>query len=178
MTSANFQYKQSVDYTYFKGSTRTYIDHVFISDQMQDNTVGCVILPYDVENTSDHLPMKTTITLQTEQPRNINEVDHNKKCITSKIDWNINDNRLKFTNHVGSLSMSITSPTDVMVSRESAQMQVDTTCEQIIRCIQMASDCVAKKISPPKSTKKTESMVDTFYESGKIKKVILVSCME
>ena len=76
MTSANFQYKQSVDYTYFKGSTRTYIDHVFISDEMQDNTVGCVILPYDVENTSDHLPMKTTITLQTEQPRNINEVDH------------------------------------------------------------------------------------------------------
>ena len=53
MTSANFQYKQSVDYTYFKGSTCTYIDHVFISDQMQDNTVGCVILPYDVENTSD-----------------------------------------------------------------------------------------------------------------------------
>ena len=154
MTSANFQYKQSVDYTYFKGSTRTYIDHVFISDQMQDNIVGCVILPYDVENTSDHLPMKTTITLQTEQPRNINEVDHSKKCITSKIDWNINDNRLKYTNHVGRLSMSITSPTDVIVSRESAQMQVDTTCEQIIRCIQMASDCVAKKISPPKSTKK------------------------
>ena len=145
MTSANFQYKQSVDYTYFKGSIRTYIDHVFISDQMQDNTVGCVILPYDVENTSDHLPMKTTITLQTEQPRNINEVDHSKKCITSKIDWNINDNRLKYTNHVGRLSMSITSPTDVIVSRESAQMQVDTTCEQIIRCIQMASDCVAKK---------------------------------
>ena len=28
MTSANFQYKQSVAYTYFKGSTRTYIDHV------------------------------------------------------------------------------------------------------------------------------------------------------
>ena len=47
---------------------------------MHDNTVGCVILPYDVENTSDHLPIKTAITLQTEQPRNINEVDHSKKC--------------------------------------------------------------------------------------------------
>ena len=110
--------------------------------------------------------MKTTITLQTEQPRNINEVDHSKKCITSKFDWNIIDNRLKYTNHVDHFSMSRTPPTDVMVSRESAQLQVDTTCQQVIRCIQMTSDCVAKKISQPKSTKKTESMVDTFYESG------------
>ena len=69
----------------------TYIDHVFISDQLQDSTVGCAILPYDVENTSDHLPMKTTITLQTEQPTETNEADHSNKCITSKIDWNVND---------------------------------------------------------------------------------------
>ena len=154
MTSANFQYKQSVNYTYFKGSTRTYIDHVFVSDQLQDNTVDCVILPFDVENTSDHLPMKTTIKLQTEQARNNKEVDHTKMYITSKIDWNVNDNRLKYTNHVDHFSMSIPPPTDTIVSRESAQLQVDTTCQQIINCIQMASNCVAKKISQPKSTKK------------------------
>ena len=100
MTSANFQYKQSVDYTYFKGSTRTYIDHVFISDQLQDSTVGCAILPYDVENISDYLPMKTTITLKTEQPTESNEVDHSNKCITSKINRNVTDNRLRYTNHV------------------------------------------------------------------------------
>ena len=154
MTSANIQYKQSVNYTYFKGSTRTYIDHVFVSDQLQDNTVDCVILPYDVENTSDYLPMKTTIKLQTEQPRNNQEVDHTNMSITSKIDWNVNDNRLKYTNHVDHFSMSITPPTDTIVSRESAQLQFDTTCQQIINCIQMASNCVAKKISQPKSIKK------------------------
>ena len=33
MTIANFQHVQSVAFTYFKGSTRTYIDHVYISDQ-------------------------------------------------------------------------------------------------------------------------------------------------
>ena len=71
MTSANFQYKQSVAYTYFKFSTCTYINYLFISDQLQDSTVGCVILPYDVENTSDRLPMKTSITLQTEQPTKV-----------------------------------------------------------------------------------------------------------
>ena len=88
--------------------------------------------------------MKTTIKLQTEQPRNIKEVDHSKKCSTAKINWNVNKNRLKYTKHVDHCSMSITPPIDVIVSRESAQMQVDTTCEQIIRCIQMASDCVSK----------------------------------
>ena len=154
MTSANIQYKQSVNYTYFKGSTRTYIDHVFVSDQLQDNTVDCVILSYDVENTSDYLPMKTTIKLQTEQPRNNQEVDHTNMSITSKIDWNVNDNRLKYTNHVDHFSMSITPPTDTIVSRESAQLQFDTTCQQIINCIQMASNCVAKKICQPKSIKK------------------------
>ena len=75
MTSANFQYKQSVDYTYYKGSTRTYIDHVFVLDLLQDNAVGCVFLPYDVENTRDYLSIKPTIKLQTEQPSNTNEVD-------------------------------------------------------------------------------------------------------
>ena len=153
MTSANFQYKQSVDYTYFKGSTHTYIDHVFISDQLQDNIVGCVTLPYDVENTSDHLPMKTTIKLQTEQTSNTNGVDRSTKCITSKIDWNVNDNRQRYTHHVDRHSMSKIPPTDVIMSRESAQLQVDMTCQQIIRCIQMASDCVTKKNSQLKAAR-------------------------
>ena len=154
ITSANFQYKQMYAYTYFKGSTRTYIDHVFISDQLQDSTVGCAILPSDVENTSDPLPMKTTITLQTEQPTESNEADNSNMCITSKIDWDVNDNRLRYTNHVDRFTMSITPPTDVIVNREMAQLQVDATCQQIVRCIQMASDCVTKKNSHSKATKK------------------------
>ena len=90
MTSANFHYKQSVAYTYFKGSTRTYIDHMFISDQLQDSTAGCAILPYDVENNSDDLPTKTTITLQTEQPKLMRQTTvisalHPKLTVTSMI---------------------------------------------------------------------------------------------
>ena len=126
---------------------------MFISDQLQNSTVGCAILPCDVENTSDHLPMKTTITLQAEQPTETNEADHSNKCITSKIDWNVNDNRLRYTNHVDRLSMSITPPTDVIVNRETAQLQVDATCQQIVKCIQMASDCVTKKNSQSKLRK-------------------------
>ena len=89
--------------------------------------------------------MKTTITLQTEQPTKTNEADHSNKCITSKIDWNVNDNRLRYTNHVDRFSMSITPPTDVIVNRETAQLQVVATCQQIVKYIQMASDCVTKK---------------------------------
>ena len=80
---------------------------------------------------------------QTDQPPNINEVDHSK-CITSKIDGNVNDKRQRYTYHVDGHSMSITPPTDVIMSRESAQLQVNMTCQQIIRCIQKASDCVTK----------------------------------
>ena len=79
--------------------------------------------------------MKTTIELQTEQTSNTNRVDHSTKCITSKIDWNVNDNRQRYTHHVVRYSMSKILPTDVIISRESAQLQVDMTCQQIIRCI-------------------------------------------
>ena len=71
-----------------------------------------------------------------------------------RIDWNVNDNRLRYTNHVDRLSMSITPPTDVSVNRETAQLQVDAKCQQIVKCIQMASDCVTKKNSQSKATKK------------------------
>ena len=92
--------------------------------------------------------MRTTITLQTEQPTKTNEVDHSNKCMTS---WNVNDNRQRYTNHVDRLSMntthdrSISHSTDVIMSRETAQLQTDTTCQQIVKCIHMISDCVKQK---------------------------------
>ena len=111
--------------------------------------------------------MKTTIKLQTEQPSNTNEVDHSIKCFTSKIGWNVNDNRQWYTHHVERHSMSKIPPTDVIMSHESAQLQVHMTCQQIIRCIQMASDCVTKKNSQLKAA---ETQNPWWTQSTKIAK--------
>ena len=66
--------------------------------------------------------------------------------------------------------MSITPPTDVIVNRETAQLQVDATCQQIVKCIQMASDCVTKKISQSKATKKQNPWWTQSTEIAKSRK--------
>ena len=68
--------------------------------------------------------------------------------------------------------MSITPPTDVIVNRETAQLQVDATCQQIGKCIQMASDCVTKKNSQSKATKKQNPWWTQSTRNSKSRKSI------
>ena len=48
--SANFAYKQSVGYTYFKGHSRSYIDHVFVSEEIIPYITSCSILALHEDN--------------------------------------------------------------------------------------------------------------------------------
>ena len=68
LMSVNFAYKQSVDYTYFKGHLQSYIDHVFVSEEIISYITSCSILALHEDNTSDHLPIlkKMIIKAQTE----------------------------------------------------------------------------------------------------------------
>ena len=58
----NFAFKQSAKYTYSKGKHRFYIDHVLVPKYLMPTVRGCVILEVP-SNTSDHMPIKTSISL-------------------------------------------------------------------------------------------------------------------
>jgi len=60
--------KQKVQYTYFKGQHTSYIDHVLVSNHFSDQITSCNILSDIVDNVSDHLPLRTCISLQLKQP--------------------------------------------------------------------------------------------------------------
>ena len=57
------QFKQSLSYTYFNYSSRSYFDHILASEGIYDNLISCAILPHSDDNLSDHLPVKVTLNV-------------------------------------------------------------------------------------------------------------------
>ena len=58
---SNFAFKQEVNYTFFKGNNRSYIDHILIPKHLLNKVSSCKILNDDVDNTSDHFALKMTM---------------------------------------------------------------------------------------------------------------------
>ena len=52
-----------MNYTYFSGTSRSYIDHIFVSENTVNQLNNCTILPHHVDNVGDHLPLKVNISL-------------------------------------------------------------------------------------------------------------------
>ena len=71
----NFGFKQPVNYTYSKGDHKTYIDHVLMPRHLNSSVVKCEILHDCPGNTSDHFPMKSTITLEIDDQPNTERHD-------------------------------------------------------------------------------------------------------
>ena len=67
--------KQPVNYTYSKGDHKTYIDHVLMPRYLNSSVVKCEILHDFPGNTSDHFPMKSTITLEIDDQPNTERHD-------------------------------------------------------------------------------------------------------
>ena len=61
MIVANFHYEQNFKYTYFSGSSRSYIDHICVSENAIKKVTECTMSIY---NGGDHLPVKVKIKLQ------------------------------------------------------------------------------------------------------------------
>ena len=59
----NFNYDQSVSYTYFNAIVKSYIDHVFVSGSAKDLVTSCCIQSDMSCNVSDHFPICTNIVL-------------------------------------------------------------------------------------------------------------------
>ena len=63
LINCNLSYPQKVNHTYAKGSHKSYIDHIFVSDYFLSAVTQCVILSDCPDNTSDHFPIKLSLKL-------------------------------------------------------------------------------------------------------------------
>ena len=52
-----------MNYTYFKGFNKSYIDHVLIPRYLLQSIASCKIIDACPYNTSDHLPVKACLVL-------------------------------------------------------------------------------------------------------------------
>ena len=114
MILANFHYKQNIKYTYFSGSSRSYIDHICVSENAIKKVTECIILPHHVDNVGDHLPVKVIIKLQCMPSsnehnndfrddvmcKNINNIDWSKVTIRKQYLVNLK----KYTTDINNLS--------------------------------------------------------------------------
>ncbi len=141
--SANFSVRQNVKYTYFKGQHRSYIDHVFMCKSDRLTLVDCVILPEDTDLCSDHLPIKTVISVRQEtedgdiSASNVNMSELKKYM---KIDWSIPANCEKYKQYINIMSEDFLNNYVLCTDITSAQCEVNNMYTDIVNHIQGASN--------------------------------------
>ena len=106
MLSANLKFKQSLSYTYFNYTSRSYIDHIPVSENIYDNVISCAILPHNDDNLSDHLHVKVTLNVVCDNVKAKSDTCNNDMYSFPKIDWSNTVNQTKYLN---SLSLKCTS---------------------------------------------------------------------
>ena len=146
LISANFKFKQNVYYTYFNSSARSYIDHMFVSENSHDKFVACTIIPFCEANLSDHLAMKLTMDLVIATPHMLkNNCNTLRSCIP-KIDLSKTVNRDKYQKHLKRISRSNSmSDTNSCTDTSTAQRLVNTLSDQVIQCINEACEFVSRE---------------------------------
>ena len=98
MLSANFKVKQSLSYTYFNYSSRSYIDHILVSESIYDNVLSCAILPHGDDNLSDHLPVKVTLNVVCDNIKTKSDTCNSDVYSFPKFDWSNTVNQTKYLN--------------------------------------------------------------------------------
>ena len=114
MLSANFKFKQSLSYTYFNYSSRSYIDHILVFEGIYDNVISSAILPHSDDNLSDHLPVKVTLNVVCDNVNAKSDTCNNDVYLFPKIDWSNTVNQTKYLN---TLNMKCTSIEEVNIER-------------------------------------------------------------
>ena len=81
MCVANFMNKQVINYTYFKGNTISYIDHIFVPIYISSMIRNCVILHNSPDNVSDHMAISMTLDLPIKNPITERKSESQSKCV-------------------------------------------------------------------------------------------------
>lgn len=68
-TVAEFNFQQSVSFTYARAGGRSHIDHIAVSRSLTPMVSGCAILPPTADNLSPHLPIVCNLALETTSPQ-------------------------------------------------------------------------------------------------------------
>ena len=143
-----------MNFTYFKGDFKTYIDHCILTKQAHNLVDSCKILSDNADNVSDHLPISISLNI----PCEADEVSHTS--LSSKVNKGFYGKNVKFRQAykqtVTLLSKDIVIPhsTDDFISVNEAQIFFDKYCDTICDVMHQAADSTVKSEVNPKQPNK------------------------
>ena len=155
MSVGNYVSNYCMDYTYIKGKSRSYIDHIFVPKYMsvQDSDFQCD----SPDNVSDHLPVCVTVYVPIKGDPNTASPP---ACTTSlsesvPLPWYNERFQQLYSQEVTRVLDSVEIPRMDSVNRENAADVVDTLCEQICAALHKSINA-CKSFSPNTRFKKSK----------------------
>ena len=138
LTVSNFNFDQSVEYTFFNKNNRSYIDHVLASEKAWDWMVSCRIRDDFPDNTSDHFPVISRINLPLLASRK--ECSGQNMPTHPRINWSDSDMCQRYSEVVMTTMSAIERrPIDLVQSEFEAQSTVNQLCSQVTEAIHTAT---------------------------------------
>ena len=89
LTVSNFQFSQAVNYTYWNGSNKSYIDHILVQGSLHGHITDCTILCSDDDNVSDHFAITACLSIPCDHTAHGPEEEAlNPVPQFPRVDWN------------------------------------------------------------------------------------------
>ena len=132
---SNFNFSQSVNYTYVKGTHKTYIDHILASEQANQWITDCTIISNDPECTSDHFPVKVKLKIPAcsiNKSKTPSSEVYNVKV--KSLPWHNRDFISHYKNKIKVVFDELVT-SDEIVGPNNAQSYVDGYCSDITSSI-------------------------------------------
>jgi exonuclease III len=143
LTISNFAFNQAVNYTYLKGGSRTYIDHVMVTERLEACIMECTILNDCSDCASDHLPMLTKLCIPIKHGSYSNVLNHNVCPIFPRTSWHNAMFVHSYSKHVKLSAHKLNSPlTDNVnnMTRSEAQEYVNIYSTSITEILHKATE--------------------------------------
>ena len=156
---ANINFNQKVNYTYFKGASKSYIDHCIVTSQINEWMVNCSIIPDDVYNCSDHFPVSVVLNIPLLHSKTKQSSSHSLNA--PHINWQSSKIKEEYSRIVAKLAEELAPPLEVneSSSRDEVQSFVDTYCNSISNVLLKAAK-TASDLYETVCKKKTKILVE------------------
>ncbi|KAK2161068.1 hypothetical protein LSH36_122g09015 [Paralvinella palmiformis] len=131
---ANFLHKQPVNYIYDKGTHSTYIDHVLVSQEYNNMIPDYKIINSYYENTSDHLPIRTSIILSVKDLQNThrNDIEYNNVLKFPTVDWCNETQRDAYRNNIQESAKKLPTIDFISVGAENTKSVVNKASKVLL----------------------------------------------
>ena len=171
MIVANFHYKQNIKYTYFSGSSRSYIDHICVSENAIKKVTECTILPHHVDNVGDHLPVKVKIKLQCMPSSNEHNNDFSDDVMCkniNNIDWSRETIRKQHLVNLKNYTTDINNLNHIstITDDKAAQLCVNELNDGIIKSIHKACANITDEANTKNSINPLKSRHTPWWTSS------------